>query len=190
MKRVFVLWLMAWLAGCAAMPERQCAKLHAEVMYCLQPVEAMGDVSALQQVDFKFPQHSNTVLVEFETEGQAFTIAVLTPMGHKLMQYKYMPSEIISLGGLLTKFDPVLLAALVQLSVWPSQSVTNGLRGKFEWTATQDHRWLRTEGKTLLDIAMHGQQPVPDTLLIQLPLQHIELHIQTLQQALHQTLPP
>jgi hypothetical protein len=80
----------------------------------------------------------------------------------------------------------VLLAALVQLSVWPSQSVTNGLHGKFEWTATQDHRWLRTEGKTLIDIAMHGQQPLSNTLLIQLPLQHIELHIQTLQQ----TLPP
>lgn len=186
MKLIAVFLLIALLEGCALMPDHQCARLHADVTYCLQPAEAMGDVSALQQVDFNFLQYKDTVLVEFEIEGNAFTMVVLSPLGHKLMQYKYIPPSMILMEGMVSKFDPVLLTALVQLSVWPSQSVMNGLHGKFDWTATDNHRSLRAEGQTLLDISTIGQLPAPDSLLIQLPIQQIELNIQTLRK----TLPP
>lgn len=186
MKLIAVFSLLALLQGCALVSGHQCARLHADVTYCLQPAEAMGDVSALQQVDFKFLQHNDTVLVEFEIEGNAFTMVVLSPLGQKLMQYKYMPPNMIRTGGMVSKFDPVLLTALIQLSVWPSQSVTSGLHGKFDWTATANHRLLRAEGQTLLDISSVGQPPAPDSLLIQLPFQQIELNIQTLRK----TLPP
>ncbi|TXG93233.1 MAG: DUF3261 domain-containing protein [Rhodocyclaceae bacterium] len=180
MKRLLCYIVMVVFSGCATLRSPNCVSLHAGVGFCLQSAHAVGDFSVLQRVDVTWNQRKETALVELETESSSFTMAVLTPMGQKLMQFKYVPSKIIPMGGMPIQIDPALIAALVQLSIWPDDSVLTGLYGQYEWKTTQNRRVLSAGGQTVLDIAYEGVLPDPDRIQVRLPLQNLDMHIQSL----------
>jgi hypothetical protein len=171
---------MALLTGCVSLRATNCASLHPRVRYCLQSAEVVGDFAVLQRVDLTWNQRKETALVELETEVSDLTMAVLTPMGQKLMQFKYVPPTMIPMGAVSNQVDPVLMAALVQLSIWPASSVSEGLSGQFEWKVGPNQRRLSVGGQTVLDISYVGVLPDPDSIQVHLPLQQLDMHIQSL----------
>lgn len=181
MKRWYVpcaLWLA--LSGCASIGPSPCVVLDPQVSYCLQPPSVLGEFSALQQVELRWKHVAQTTLTDIESDGTALRMAVLTPMGQKLLELQYIPPLVEQLAGPRSRLDPAQLVALVQMALWPADSVRSGLRGAATWQEQAGKRVLWVDGATLLEVAFEGALPYPDHLTLRWPKQHLELDIRTL----------
>lgn len=174
--------ILFWLTGCAALDRPPCVVLAEQLQYCLQPPARAGNFTASQQVDVLWKHRKEVTLAELENEGEVFTMAVLSPMGQKLLQLKQVGNRVESLGGLASGFDTSVILALIQLALWPADDVVLGLGGEFTWFADHTHRYLESSGKVLMQSFVEGALPTPEVLLMRLPEHHLELTIRTLKE--------
>lgn len=168
------------LSACASLESTPCATLAANAAYCLQPPSARGAFSALQQVDLHWQQVRQTTLTELESDGTALHMAVLSPMGQKLLEVHYRPPQVKQVAGPPSGLEPALLLALVQLALWPQDSVRTGLRGDATWQEQAGLRQLRLDGAVLLEVSYEGDLPYPRHLVLRWPQQQLELVIRTI----------
>lgn len=181
MKRLlFFAGICAALFGCTTMERAPCVALNAQASYCLQPPAVVGEFSALQRVDLRWQERTEVTLAEIECDGSIMRMVVLTPMGQKLMELRYAPPRVEQLAGASSRLDPAMLITLVQLALWPADSVQAGLRGPVEWRAAYGQRQLSIDGKPLVYMTFEGSLPYPERLTMRIDSPRMELDIRTL----------
>jgi hypothetical protein len=170
----------AALTSCTTIVRPPCVALNAQASYCLQHPSALGEFTALQRVDFHWQDRTETTLTEIECDASTMRMAVLTPMGQKLLEVRYAPPRVEQLAGPASRLDPAMLIALVQMALWPADNVQAGLRGPVEWRSGNGNRQLFVSGKPLVEMEFDGTLPYPERLTMRIESPRMQLDIRTL----------
>ncbi|MCE9640484.1 MAG: DUF3261 domain-containing protein [Betaproteobacteria bacterium] len=182
MRRLIVAGVAA-LAACAGIEEPGCTRLPEGGRYCLQQTSLVTAFQATQRVEVARDGAGYSLLAEIEVDADAMRMVVVTPLGQKLLQLEYdnRMARINAAGPLRDRLDPVLVAALVQLALWPLDAVRAGLTGGVTIEETAGHRRvLGAGGATLMSVQTEGTPPSFRKLRITAPAARLVLDIDTL----------
>ncbi|MBT0568754.1 DUF3261 domain-containing protein [Curvibacter sp. CHRR-16] len=157
-----------------------CMPLTVGVQYCLRPPADATGFEVQQQVLVRSPALQETALAQLENTDTQFVVALFSPLGPKLMQAQWAPPRLAQEQPAGLPVTAGLLAALVQMALWPSASVQAGLHGAHTWVDEPGRRQLWVGGRLWLDVQYSGQLPTPSALQIRLPVHALEMHINTL----------
>jgi hypothetical protein len=179
--RVFklaALILAAALAGCAANP--RCPDLPGGPRYCLQSTTAVAPYSALQDIRIRRGDLDERLIAQLEVDAGGMHLAGLTPMGQSLLEAHFdnETATASSLAG--DRFDARALLSMVQLAVWPVESVRAGLDDDWSVEETPTLRRLLRDGESLLEVAREGDPPRYRHLDISLPGAGLSLTVQAI----------
>ena len=174
---------LALLAGCASLPSAgDCPRLPGGGYYCLQSSSGMTKFDALQAVDIEFDGKRETFIVSLEVDGGGMRFAGLTPFGQKLLAANYDNRDVRveSLAPLSDRLDPKLVAALLQLALWPAERVRVGLAAELEFKDDGHRRVIVQHGAALLRIDYEGETAPYRHIAIDAPAARLHLDIKTM----------
>lgn len=174
--------LLSACSGDQAGAQNGCMGLAAGLRYCLRLPSDAAPFDVQQEVQVRSKRLNEVALAQVENTGTSFVVALVSPLGPKLMQAQWSPPQLVQEQAPGVPVPPALLAALVQMAVWPSSSVQAGLQGPHEWIDRpgQRQRQLWVRGQLWLDVQYSGELPVPTHMQIRLPEHDLELRIESL----------
>lgn len=155
MRVIGALLAVAVAGGCAGINGPRCASLPGGY-YCLQPSTALAPRDAVQRVDIAMGELRETVIVALEIDHAGLRVVAVTPFGQKLIEMEY-DNKVLHGGAAAPQLDPMLLAMLVQLALWPADAVRNGLSESLMMDANSGHRRIVYDGETLVSVEYEGQ---------------------------------
>ncbi len=173
---ILTLIVTAALAGCAGNP--RCPDLPGGPRYCLQTSTAVTPFSALQDIRIQRGELDERLIAQLEVDAAGMHLAGLTPMGQRVLEAHFDNQEATaeSLAG--ARFDARALLSLVQLAVWPADSVRVGLAEDWELEEAPALRRLLREGVAILEVVREGEPPRYRHLDIRLPGAGLSLTVQ------------
>jgi hypothetical protein len=174
-----MLAMLIIIVGCNEKDQR-CTRLPTGGKYCLQPTTVLDAFDAQQLVEATLNGHKETMIFEMESDATGLRFAGMTPLGNKVLQINYNNLETTALMLPTQKLDPVLMVALVQLTLWPADSVRTGLKGSLKLEETKDTRRILNGDETLLSVRRFGDKPPYSRLQMTIPSVELELNIKTL----------
>ena len=177
--RYLVLLLLVLLAGCGS---TRCPRLPGAVSYCLQPPAAGPGMTVLQHVSIVTPERQETLLVRIENNADRLALVGLSPLGQTLLTLTWDGTDVTDTetpGG-HPPIRPGALVAVLQLALWPRESVQAGLPHDVTWLENDMGAAMIRNGTTLLSIHRSGAAPPYSNLHIDMPSAALSLHIQSL----------
>lgn len=185
MMRVFwrasLLLGLALLSACSTSRSPSCPRLP-EGQYCLQSTTSIAPFAAQQKVDAYFGNRHETLLMEMEVDAAAMRLVGLTPFGQTLLQVEY---DNIAIRATLpdSRLDPALIPALVQIALWPRETVQKGLTPELSIEDQTGFRRIHRGDKTVVEITYEGKHPPYQAMHLRLP--EVGLALQILETGLH-----
>lgn len=180
MRRRIALVLLALLAGTACTGgDASCASLPGGSRYCLQPTTALPPFDAQQSVAITVDGRRETLLVELEVDADGMRFAALTPFGSTVMQAGYDNRQAKTAAWPERGPQPALLLALLQLALWPAESVRAGLGAALVLEEAAGRRRLMQDGIPLVEVVYTGGT-LSGAMRIVVPSAQMEIEIKTL----------
>lgn len=140
--------------------ESNCTYLSGQGYYCLQTTKMMQPFEAQQQIDISFKDHHEMMIAELEVDQLGLRFVGLTPFGQKLLQI-YFDNHKAKIDFSATKMvDPTLLTAILQLTLWPSESIKQGLSPSLR-LEEKDGKRLIYDQQTLILEALYTDKKMP-----------------------------
>jgi hypothetical protein len=174
--------LLAALAfsGCAGHDSR-CAQIPGGGRYCLQTTAAVEPFDVQQKVEATLSGRRETMIFELEVDGDGMRLVGLTPFGQKLIQLRYDNRDASADRLPDERLPPALLLSLLQLALWPANSVRSGLDPSLALSESADQRRILADGKVLVEVSYRGDRRAFGEMRIALPSAAMELEIVTLE---------
>lgn len=175
-----LLLILCLVTACASVPDR-CTQLpRTKGYYCLQPSGSVPPFAAQQKVELNYQQTHETMIADLEVNPQGLQFTTFTPFGQKILQI-YDNNLSVSNQSLVTlPVDSTMLIGLLQLALWPSDSVKAGLTLPLTMTETAQERIIFSEDKKVLLIQYADKSMPYQALSIQMPLLAFSLDIHQL----------
>jgi hypothetical protein len=161
MNRALVIAVLVFAAGCAGTGGESganCAALAAG-RYCLQPSTGVAPFDATQMIRLRIGDRRETLIAELEVDAGGLRLVGLTPFGQKLIQLNYDNRSVQSSTPPGARFDPVFLAATLQLAHWPAAAVRAGLSAPLALEEGAGTRRVLSNGTPVVSIRLDGEQP-------------------------------
>ena len=177
--RCLILGSLLFIAACSEQDPR-CARLSHGSQYCLQPTTALAAFDAQQIVKVSFAERKETLIIELESGADGLRLVGLTPFGQKLLQMHYDNSNINVTTAPGANFDPVLLVSLLQLTLWPADSVRQGLNADMSLEESGNSRRILYRNETILTATRIGTKPPYDRIILSIPSVKLEIDIKSL----------
>ena len=183
MKRLFsstlFLLLLSTLTACVG-PDPRCVSLPGGGNYCLQPTSAVTPFAVQQKVVAVFNGRQETMIVELEVDEEGMRFAGLTPFGQKIAQAGYDNQQVNSGLWPDKRLPPVLLLVLLQLAIWPADSVRAGLGGSAVLEDGEEQRRVLDDGTVLAEVGYTNGQPPYGNMRIGFPAWQVKFEVTTL----------
>ena len=160
--------------------ETPCAALIGGGNYCLQPTTDLAPFDVQQKVDARFRDRRETMIAEIENDTGSLRFVGLTPFGHTLLHVSYDNREAHAATLPDRRLSPALLIALLQIALWPAESVRAGLEAPLTLEEGSGQRRLLHQGETTLSIDYTGESPAYRRMHLSIPAADLELDIETL----------
>jgi hypothetical protein len=183
MKKLFALAItlaaLIFTVGCVEQGQG-CVRLPTGGQYCLQPTTALAAFDAQQIVEVSVRGHKETIVLEMESDPKGLRLVGLTPFGHKIIQIGYdnRATTVQTLPN--TQLDPVLLVALLQITLWPADSVRKGLSPQFSLEEHGNIRRILYGKEAMLTINRIGTKLPYSKMHLVIPSAEIEIDIRSL----------
>lgn len=181
MRKVLIL-LASVLFGLVACGEDEtpCASLIGGGNFCLQPTTALAPFEIQQKVEARFRNRRETVIAEIENDASGLHFVGLTPFGQTVFQVSYDNREAHAATLPDRRISPALLIALLQIALWPADSIRAGLEAPFTLEESGGQRRIVNRGETTLSIDYTGEHPPYRRMHLSIPAADLELDIETL----------
>lgn len=152
------------LGACASLPPSGCTALSASTRYCLQPLPAGHTLAVNQLVDMQFPGRpaGERLVFAIDATDARMQIVGLSPLGQTVFRLGVDHGDTQWDGPPAAEALARRLPALVQLMLWPADSVRQGLDRDAALRVTPDGRRLHDRDGTLL---LDTRQSDPDPRL-------------------------
>lgn len=175
-----LLSIICLMSACTSIPDR-CVQLpRAKGHYCLQPSTAAAAFSAQQKVELNYQQLHETMIADLEVNSHGLQFTTFTPFGQKILQVHDDNLTISNQSIAASSLDSTLLVGLLQLALWPSDSIKAGLKLPLTMTETAQERMIFSEDKKVLSIQYADKSAPYHALSIQMPLLAFSLDIHEL----------
>lgn len=177
-----ILLLLSVLFGLAACGENEtpCTALIGGGSYCLQPTTSLAPFETQQKVEARLRNRRETMIAEIENDATALHFIGLTPFGHTMLQVSYNNSEVLATTLPDRRISPTLLIALLQIALWPADSIRNGLEAPLTLEESGGQRRIINQGETTLSIDYTGDRPPYRRMILNIHAAYLELDIETL----------
>jgi len=156
----------------------QCPALPGGGHYCLQSSQAMPPFSVQQEVRISLKQQNEVMITSIETNADGINFVGLTPFGQKLLHVSYDNHAATSIVSPDKRLNPALMIALLQISLWPTETVRSGLSPDLTLEDHEQQRTLLSHGQPSIDIHyidIHYEQRNMDDLSAQDRRMHITI---------------
>lgn len=160
--------------------ETPCATLIGGGSFCLQHTTVLAPFETQQKVEARFRGRRETIIAEIENDTTGLHFVGLTPFGHTLLQVSYDNREAHATIAPDRRISPALLIALLQIALWPADSIRAGLEAPLTLEESGGQRRIVNQGETTLSIDYIGERPPYRRMILSLPAADIELDIETL----------
>lgn len=160
--------------------ESSCPRLFGDGRYCLQPTTGLTPFNAQQKIDIRFRDRRDTLIAEVEVDQSGMHLVALTPFGQTLLQANFDNRVASATKTPDERLNPTLLIALLQLSLWPAESVQKGLQLPLTLIDEPGRRLIADGEETLLSIEYTGNMPPYRRLRLTIPAADLEIDIETL----------
>lgn len=180
MKRLFWLAMASFLLGACAHQEPGCALLPSGSRYCLQPTAAAPAFSVRQQVTVRFKDQREMLIADIDNSPDSLDFAGLTPFGLTVFQASYDNRTATAARLPDTRLSPELLLGMLQLALWPADTVRRGLGTDADVQDSPDGRRILVRNEVLMELR-HDASPLPyQRMQISWPALDMQLDIRTL----------
>ena len=169
------------LSACGALNrlDSSCAELPGGGSYCLQPSTDLAPFDLQQKVESTLQGRRETLIVEFESDAKGLRFAGLTPFGQKLLQVSYDNHVATAQTLPDARLSPTMLLALLQMALWPADSVRRGLAPTLRLEEDARQRRVLRADRLLLSID-YSAASTPNRLHVLVPSLPLELDISPL----------
>ena len=160
--------------------ETPCAMLIGGGSYCLQPTSDLPSFEVQQKIEANFRGRRETMIATIENDEAGLRFVGLTPFGQTLLQVGYDNREMSAATLPDRRLSPALLVALLQIALWPTDSVRSGLEAPLVLEEKPGQRRILRHSETTLVIDYSGDHPPYRRLHLSIPDADLELDIETL----------
>jgi len=160
--------------------DSRCTNLMGNGRYCLQPTSAVAPFDLQQKIDTTINNNSELMVTEVEVNAVGMQLIGLTPFGHKLVHISYDNDEAKAIVSPNSRFDPTLTIAVMQLALWPVESVRKGLGEAMLLEESVGHRRYLSNNKLVLDVHYVNPDAPTNKFHLSFPLVGLILDIETL----------
>jgi hypothetical protein len=171
--------LAAAVSACSPGNPR-CARIPGGGTYCLQASAAVPPFEVQQKIEFTFNGRRETMIVELEVDADGMRFAGLTPFGQKLVQASFDNREVRAAVLPDKRLDPALLLALLQLALWPADSVRAGLGTAVVVEESTGQRRVLDNGNLVMEVDYTGDRLSNSGMRIVFPAVQLEFAVTTL----------
>lgn len=179
MKSLLPLLSVLTVTACVQM-EPGCATLPLGARYCLQPSTDVPPFSVRQQVSARFKGQREMLIADIENRSEGLAFVGLTPFGLTVFQVGYDNRTTTKTRLPDTRLSPELLLGMLQLALWPADSVHRGLGDTAKVEDAPGQRRIFIEERLLMEL-QHDNTAVPyQSMQIRWPAIDMELNIRAL----------
>jgi hypothetical protein len=171
--------LLLVIAACTERDPR-CPDLSGRGRYCLQPTTFVAPFEAQQKVDVTLNGRLEQMIVGIEVDADGMRLTGLTPFGQKLVQVSYDNRDVTSAMPPDARLNPALLVALLQLALWPTDTVRTGLSAPLTIVESYSQRRIFAGDEMVLTVSYFGTKTPYQRLRLIIPSVGIELDVETL----------
>lgn len=132
--------------------DSRCTNLMGNGRYCLQTTTMIVPFEVQQKVEATIKEHHETMVTEIEVNAKGMQMIALTPFGHKLVHVSYNNEEAKAVVSPDSRLDPTLMIAMIQLALWPTESVRKGLNAPLHLEEGAGKRRYLANDKLVLEI--------------------------------------
>ncbi|TRZ56171.1 MAG: DUF3261 domain-containing protein, partial [Rhodocyclaceae bacterium] len=147
----------------------QCVTLIGGGRYCLQSSATIVPFEVQQKVEARFNGQQETMIVELEVDAAGMRFVGLTPFGHSLLSVNFDNRTVTTTQPADARLSPILLMALLQIALWPADTLRAGLEAPLRLEERDGQRRILNRDDVTLTINYIGALP---------PYKHIKLDIQ------------
>lgn len=167
------------LVGCAT-PDPGCVRLPGGGQYCLQSSSAAPAFSVRQQVTAQFKNQREMLIADIDNSADSLDFTGLTPFGLTVFQASYDNRTATAARLPDARLSPELLLGMLQLALWPADTVRRGLGPDAEVQDSPDGRRILVHKELLMELR-HDASPLPyQRMQISWPALDMSLDIRTL----------
>lgn len=177
---LLLLPLVIALGGCGD-DNSSCAVLTGGGRYCLQPSTDLAPFDAQQKIEARFGERHETLIAEIEIDASGARLVALTPFGQTLLQIIYDNRQASAVTLPDRRISPAMIMALVQIALWPADSVRHGLETPYAVHDTPGQRRIVNGAELMLRVDYEGDAPPYRRIHLSVPAADLELDIETLQ---------
>tara|TARA_R110002072_G_scaffold73072_1_gene174304 strand:- start:124 stop:708 length:585 start_codon:yes stop_codon:yes gene_type:complete len=174
-KHLSLATLLCVAGACSSFGHRCTQFPQTNGQYCLQPIISRDLISMQQKVELNFNDLHETMIVDLEVNAKGLQFIAFTPLGQKLIQINDDNFKITSNNVLPTHLDSMMLVGLLQLALWPSDAVLNGLKAPLIMKEFAQERIFFSNGKIVMSIQYADSFMPHNQLSINMP--HINLRL-------------
>ena len=160
--------------------DSRCVNLMGIGLYCLQSTTAITPFIVQQKVEASIKSHNEIMVTEIEVNAKGMQLIGLTPFGHQLVHVSYNNEKAKAVVSPDTRLDPTLMIAMIQLALWPVDSVRKGLGEPLILEETVGHRRYLAKDKLVLDVSYANAMAPANKLNLSFPTVGLMLDIETL----------
>lgn len=168
------------LSTSCAKQDSRCTNLMGNGRYCLQPTSAIAPFDLQQKIDATINNNNETLVTEVEVSAVGMQLIGLTPFGHKLVHINYDNDEAKAVLLPDSRLDPALMIAMIQLALWPVESVRKGLSEALLLEESIGHRRYLSNNKLVLDVRYVNPDVPSNKFHLSFPSVGLILDIETL----------
>lgn len=163
----------------------RCVNLMGNGRYCLQPTTTVAPFEVLQKVDATLKKRHETMISNIAVNGEGMQIIILTPFGQKLAHVSYNNVEAKAVVSPDSRLDPTLMIAMIQLALWPADSVRKGLSTPMILEESDGHRHYLANDNLVLDVSYANAMVPANKFNFSFPAVGLILDIETLPEIEH-----
>lgn len=177
--RALSLFCVLALAACTEneRPGARCARLPGGAVYCLQASSAIPPLAMQDRVDVVRPGFGETMIAELESDDDGMHFVALSPLGQTLFRVDDDNRSLSFDNRIGRDFDPALFLALLQMALWPAESVRQGLASPLTLEEEEGHRRIVADGRVRVEVVYTGARLAHEHLRITVPDAQLTLDI-------------
>lgn len=178
--RYMVLWLVLAATGCTQVQSRCVPLPSSNGQYCLQTSTGVKPFAVRQTVEINYRDVHEVMISDLEVSKEGLQMIAFTPFGQKLMQVNDDNLKVAAENPLAARLDPSMLVALLQLALWPGESVKQGLSPSLTLVETATEREVLSNDQVVLYMRYADKDMPYHQLSIEMPRIQFSLNISTL----------
>lgn len=178
---VFILLFATMLLSTSCMKQDgRCVNLAENARYCLQPTTAIAPFNIQQKVEASINSHHEIMVTEIEVNAEGMQFVGLTPFGHQLLHISYNNKQAKAILSPDSRIDPKLMIAMIQLAIWPADSVRKGLEQPFLLEESAGYRRYLAKDKVVLEVSYANEMVPANKFQVIFPAVGLTLDIEAL----------